>query len=48
VLLSREQDDQLQGLKPLDELTLTATIRSARTRYLATPVVELVKLAPGR
>jgi len=48
VLLSREQADQLQGLKPLDELALTATIRSARTRYLATPVVELVKLAPGR
>jgi hypothetical protein len=44
VLLSREQADQLQGLKPLDELSLTATVRSARTRYLATPVVELVKL----
>jgi len=44
VLLSREQADQLQGLKPLEELALTATIRSARTRYLATPVVELVKL----
>ncbi len=48
VLLSREQADQLQGLKPLDELAFSATVRSARTRYLATPVVELVKLVRGK
>lgn len=50
VLLSKEQAAQLQGLQPLEELAVTATVRSARTRYLATPVVELVRLgnAPVR
>jgi len=44
VLLSKEQAAQLQGLQPLDQLAVTATVRAARTRYLATPVVELVRL----
>ena len=47
VLVTREQAEQLQGLQPLDELSLTATVRAARTRYLATPVVELVRLLSG-
>jgi len=48
VLLSKEQAAQLQGLQPLDELALTATVRAARTRYLATPVVELVRLGQAK
>jgi hypothetical protein len=47
VLLSRQQATELQGLKALQELALTVTLRAARTRYLATPVVELVRVAGG-
>jgi hypothetical protein len=47
VLLSRQQTAELQGLKALEELALTVTVRAARTRYLATPVVELVRVAGG-
>lgn len=46
VLVSREQAAELQGLQPLDELAVTVTVRAARTRYLATPVVELVRVGP--
>jgi hypothetical protein len=48
VLVSRQQSEQLQGLKPLDEMTATVTVRTARTRYLATPVVELIRVGSGR
>ncbi|HJR34945.1 MAG TPA: hypothetical protein VJ817_08370 [Gemmatimonadales bacterium] len=48
VMVTKAQADQLQGLKPLDELTATVTVRAARTRYLATPVVELVRVGGGR
>jgi hypothetical protein len=48
VMVTKAQSDQLQGLKPLDELTATVTVRAARTRYLATPVVELVRVGSGR
>jgi len=48
VLVSKEQADRLQGLKPLEEFAVVATVRAARTRYLATPVVELVRLANGK
>jgi hypothetical protein len=48
VLLTKEQADQLQGLLPLDELALLVTVRAARTRYLATPVVELVRVETGK
>ncbi len=48
VLLSKEQAERLQGLKPLAEIAITATVRAARTRYLATPVVELVRLGGGK
>jgi hypothetical protein len=48
VLLSKEQAGQLQGLQPLDELALTVTVRAARTRYLATPVVELVRVGDAK
>jgi hypothetical protein len=45
LMVSKPQDAELRGLKPLDEIAVTATVRAARTRYLATPVVELVRLA---
>ena len=48
VLVSKQQASQLQGLKPLDEMTATVTVRTARTRYLATPVVELIRMGSGR
>lgn len=47
LLLSREQAAGLQSLKPLDELSVIVTVRATRTRYLATPVVELTRLSPG-
>jgi hypothetical protein len=48
VMVTKAQSDQLQGLKPLDEMSVTVTVRAARTRYLATPVVELVRVGSGR
>lgn len=48
LMVTRAQSDQLQGLKPLDEMMATVTVRAARTRYLATPVVELVRVGSGR
>jgi hypothetical protein len=48
VMVTKAQSDQLQGLKPLDELSATVTVRAARTRYLATPVVELIRVGSGR
>ena len=46
VMVSKEQSDRFQGLTPLEELALTVTVRAGRTRYLATPVVELVRRNP--
>jgi hypothetical protein len=48
VLVSKAQADALQGLKPLDEIEATVAVRTARTRYLATPVVELIRIGSGR
>ncbi len=47
VLVSKEQVERLQGLKPLEELSVMVTIRAGRTRYLATPVVELMRFGGG-
>lgn len=47
VLVSKEQVERLKGLKPLEEISMMVTIRAGRTRYLATPVVELVRLGGG-
>ncbi|MGE0556286.1 MAG: hypothetical protein AB7R55_22895 [Gemmatimonadales bacterium] len=44
VMLSREQRDALEGLEPLDEIQIEGIIRAGRTRYLPTPVVELVRV----
>jgi hypothetical protein len=46
VMVSRAQADALQGLTPLEELSLTVIVRAGRTRFLATPVVELVRRNP--
>ena len=42
VMLPRSAVDRFKALPPLAELTLRLTIRAARTRYLPTPVAELV------
>ncbi len=42
VMLPRSSVARFRALPPLAELTLRVTIRAASTRYLPTPVVELV------
>jgi hypothetical protein len=42
VMLPRTALARFRALPPLTELTLRVTIRAARTRYLPTPVAELV------
>jgi hypothetical protein len=42
VMVPRAQLDQFKAMPPLAELTLRLTIRAASTRYLPTPVAELV------
>lgn len=42
VSIPSSQVEQFRSLGPLSELTLRVRIRAARTRYLATPVAELV------
>ncbi len=46
VTISRPQVVEFRSLKPLEELVLSVTIRAGRSRYLATPVVELVRRMP--
>lgn len=47
VILPRDQAPRFQTLPPLQELVLRVTIRAPRTKYLATPVVELVGVVSG-
>ena len=50
VMVPRDQLARFQALPPLAEVTIRATIRAARSRFLATPVVELqsvVEAPPG-
>ena len=47
VILPREQALQFQNLPPLQELVLRVTIKAPRTKYLATPVVELASVVSG-
>ena len=42
VMLTESQATEFRSLQALQELTLRVTIKAARTRFLATPVVELV------
>jgi hypothetical protein len=41
VSVTREQAERFREMSPLDEFTANGTIRSPRTRYLPTPVIEL-------
>ncbi len=47
VTLSKAQADQMRALPPLEEMVLRVNIRTARTRYLDTPVVDLVAVLQG-
>jgi hypothetical protein len=47
VILPRDQLARFQGLPPLQELTLRVIVRAPRTKYLATPVVELAGVESG-
>jgi hypothetical protein len=38
---------EFQALPPLQELRLRVTIRAAHTKFLATPVAELVSVVSG-
>jgi hypothetical protein len=47
VILPRDQTPRFQTLPPLQELVLRVAIRAPRSKYLATPVVELVGVVSG-
>jgi hypothetical protein len=47
VILPRQQALEFQNLPPLQELVLRVTIKAPRTKYLATPVVELASVVSG-
>jgi hypothetical protein len=44
VIIPPDQVDRFRSLPPLHEATLRVTIRAARSKYLTTPVVELVSV----
>lgn len=44
LMVSRDDAARLRGIAALTELTVHARVRAARTRFLTTPVVELVSL----
>jgi hypothetical protein len=46
VMIPPSRVAEFRSLPPLHELTLRVTLKAARTRYLATPVAELVS-TPG-
>ena len=47
VTLSPAEADKMRALPALQEMTLRVTIRVVRTRYLETPVVDLVTVVSG-
>lgn len=47
VIAPRDQVARFQALPPLQELTLRVIVRAPRTKYLATPVVELAGVESG-
>ncbi|MEZ0334321.1 MAG: hypothetical protein ACAI18_09955, partial [Gemmatimonadales bacterium] len=47
VAIPADQVDRFRSLPPLHEVVLRVTIRAARTRYLTTPVAELVSVVSG-
>lgn len=48
VLLSPSQTAALEGLAPLSFLTVVGRVRTARSRYLGNPILELVDYATGQ
>jgi hypothetical protein len=44
VMVPRAEVEKMRALPPLSELRLRVTIRAAKTRYLPTPVVEMVSV----
>jgi len=44
VIIPPARVEQFQALAPLEEITVRATLRSATTRYLPNPVLELISL----
>ncbi|MEO8636032.1 MAG: hypothetical protein ABI587_12210 [Gemmatimonadales bacterium] len=47
IIVPPEQVATFEALPPLKELTIRGTIRAVRTRYLPTPVLELVRVMEG-
>ncbi|HKT59367.1 MAG TPA: hypothetical protein VJQ46_04910, partial [Gemmatimonadales bacterium] len=47
VIIPAERAAEFRALPPLQELQLRVTIRAAHTRFLATPVAELVSVVSG-
>ena len=47
VMIPPDRVAEFRALPPLQEMTLRVTLKAARTRYLATPVAELVSVTPG-
>ena len=47
VAIPPDQVDRFRALPPLEEVVLRVAIRAARTRYLTTPVAELVSVVSG-
>ncbi len=47
IIVPRDQLSQFSALAPLQALTLRVVIRAPRTKYLATPVVELASVVDG-
>lgn len=47
VVIPPEQVARFRALSPLHEVVLRVTIKAARTRYLATPVTEMVSVVSG-
>lgn len=47
VIVTAEQLRRFQGAEPLEEFTLRGRLRATSTKYLPTPVVELVQIVEG-
>lgn len=44
VMVTRDQAAQFRRMTPLDEVTVEAVLRAGRTKFLPTPVLELVRV----
>ena len=46
IIVTNDQAAVFRQFAPLDEVAIEAVIRAGRTKYLPTPVLELVKVVP--